>query len=446
MDDCTARHVLSYSVGVYLVVNAVRDARLLVDGPDCAFMRTQFIQGNHDYLSELISAAGYHNVVHTDLDPARVMFSREKELGQLLARLAGQAGCGLLMLTALPMAAVIGIDYRRLCRAAAAESGKQVVAVSGSSLQGDWLDGYRQALAELAANLELSDGKPSPEKVALVGLLFDRNEQDCLGNVRELKRLLSALGLQVVSIWPEGGDCRQLQAAGEAGVIVSLPYAREAARTLARRTGARLIETGLPFGLAATEDWLRQIADQLGLQQRAEPIIEQELAAVVPRLETVVPFLFSQRGFGFVGDPHLLAGFHQMMNLFGARLKFAVTTSFEYHAADYNFGKMEIPLLLEPRAEQLMKFLRRHLRDGNEIDCLVTNSTCLDAARPERHAVVEFGFPSYNAHALYDRPYLGFRGALAFVDGLANAMRLSRALKERAAPSPARRRRGKGKK
>ncbi len=38
-------------------------------------------------------------------------------------------------------------------------------------------------------------------------------------------------------------------------------------------------------------------------------------------------------------------------------------------------------------------------------------------------ATVEFGFPSFYTHCLGDRPFLGFRGFLPFVDTLANAVR-----------------------
>ena len=37
--------------------------------------------------------------------------------------------------------------------------------------------------------------------------------------------------------------------------------------------------------------------------------------------------------------------------------------------------------------------------------------------------VVELGFPSYFTHALYERPFLGFAGALAFIDSMANELR-----------------------
>ena len=44
-----------------------------------------------------------------------------------------------------------------------------------------------------------------------------------------------------------------------------------------------------------------------------------------------------------------------------------------------------------------------------EIDCLIGNGLALDFTDVE---VMNFGFPSEHAHALYDRPYLGFQGFL----------------------------------
>jgi nitrogenase molybdenum-iron protein alpha/beta subunit len=36
---------------------------------------------------------------------------------------------------------------------------------------------------------------------------------------------------------------------------------------------------------------------------------------------------------------------------------------------------------------------------------------------------MEFGYPSYFTHALHDRPYLGYKGFLAFCDTMANRLR-----------------------
>ena len=59
-EEFSPRLAYSYMVGVYLAVNAIRDARLVVEGPDCTYMKAQYVQGNHDVLSTLTSVSGYH--------------------------------------------------------------------------------------------------------------------------------------------------------------------------------------------------------------------------------------------------------------------------------------------------------------------------------------------------------------------------------------------------
>ena len=54
-EDFSMRVAYPYLLGVYLGVNALRDAFLVVEGPDCSYMKTQYIQGNHDWLSTLSS-------------------------------------------------------------------------------------------------------------------------------------------------------------------------------------------------------------------------------------------------------------------------------------------------------------------------------------------------------------------------------------------------------
>lgn len=428
--EFSPRHLLSCSVGTYVACNAIRDAYLVVDGPDCALMRTQFLQGNHDYLAELTSVGGKHKVVHTALEPAGVMRPREEALVELLKRVGSTKGVGCVLLTSLPIATVLATDYPRLCRRAAAAVGKPVIAVPGRSLTTDWLGGYEETLAALAAQLDLPNVRTAPNAVAVVGLLHDRNEADCRGNVREIERLIRGLDLDPVSVWLSGGDCADLRKAARAATVVSLPYGRKAARVLARRLGARLVEADLPFGLPASERFVRQVAEACDRKARGERWVESELAAVVPALEWVGPFLFRGRRFGFIGDPHVWPGFRETIELLGGRLEFSVLTACRHHRAGSEGAARADPdrLLVEPRAAELRRFLDERLAPGH-LDCLVTNSTCIEAAAGRNLAVVEFGFPSYDVHALYDRPYLGFRGALAFCDTIANRIRLHLALR-----------------
>lgn len=419
--DFTARAMYPYLVGVYVAVNALPDAWLLVEGPDCAHMKTQFIQGNHDWLSTLTSVSGFHRIGNTALHPAHMTRSREESIRAMLARMAANEAVQGLMLTSMPMAFITGADYERLCRDVSEATGKPLIHIPGKSLSGDWMDGYGETLNSLARQLDLSGGNPDPKKVAIVGHLYDRDEEDHRANIRDLRKILVELGLDPVSIWLEGQSFSDLSAVKDAGTILSFPYGRKAARWVAKRTGARLIECDLPFGLTATERWIRQLGSEFGCEEKAEALIEREVGEIVPRLEWVVPYLFQNRNVAWIGDPHLGLGFAEIADLLGARLKAMVIPN-----PRSSLGRLpqaigpDTKLLVWPHMREMSRFMTASLLDDG-VSLVVANNIGMGSLPV---ASVEFGFPSMYTHHLFERPFLGFRGFMAFVDSMANAIRL----------------------
>lgn len=413
--DYSQRVAPAFLIGTYLAVNAIRDLYLLVEGPDCAHMKTQYVQGNHDWLSTLTSVSGLHRVGNTAIHPDQMGGSREPALRERLLTMASHARVPALALTPMPMAMVTGADYARLVRDVAATTGKPVIYFARKELSGDWLDGYAEALAALAAQVDVSGGNKRPENVALVGYLFDRNEGDHTANLKEVEGLLECLGLKVISTWLSGRSYANLEQIRDADTVISLPYGRRAAAILSRRINARLIETALPIGLQATEDWLRTIGKVLGRDDKAQGVIDSRLRSVVPRLEWVIPSLLLGRQVGYVGDPYLLPGLAEFLDSIGISVPFFVITNATGRAREIPPNVRDCHQLIDPRQHTLSRFLRTHA-GRNQIDLLIANN----AGYMEEVPTLEFGFPSLFRHALYERPFLGFSGALALADSIAN--------------------------
>jgi nitrogenase molybdenum-iron protein alpha/beta subunit len=410
-----------YLVGVYLAINAVRDACLLVDGPGCAFTKACRIYGKHDWNSTLLSCVGDHRVQFTGTTVQSIVLGAEKEFrANLLEMLSRESDAGVFLAATFPFCSIVGTQYDLILREAALQESRPLMYIAGRSFESDWLDGYAEVLATIASSMAVPPQRGPTEDVAVVGYLMDRLEWEHQGNVRELRRILKALGLNPVSFWLSGETYEDMLKAGSAGTILSLPYGRQAAAEIARRTGASLIETDLPLGLEGTQRWIRQVAGGTGREDRGEAFIERELGDVVPKLEWVVPSALLNRKFAFAGDAHLFAGFSEMVEGLGGRVIAAFLTN--------RSNGEETPPGSSPFYRRVVKYEPREAvlmacwKDiEKETDLLVANTFALEILRPTVPSI-EFGFPSYFTHFIKEEPFMGFRGSLGFIQQMVNAL------------------------
>lgn len=401
---------LSFLTGVNLAVNAVLDAYLVVDGPNCVFFRTAQIQGNHDWNSTLVNCSGLHRVVDTDCTTERAAVGDDRLLISRLLKVDAQPDCRLILLCAMSMVMATGRQYDKILRDFAKQLEKTLVFIPPGSLEGDWLLGYSRTLEALAKEIPLDgDAERRADRVAIVGYLWDRNEADHRANLAELRRLLAGLGLELCSCWLSGGTVAELAAAARAGAILSFPYGREAAGILAGRTGARLVECRLPVGLEGTGAFLSTVGDALGRSEQAGALVERELAETVPKLQWILPHALLNRAVAVLGDPHLVRALADMAAESGCRV-----------VLEAALGRSAEP---GAHPEELRKKLE-DLHAGGSLDLEITNSMGLLLFNPLADIVpfVELGFPSHHTHALHDEPYMGYKGTLKLVERMANAL------------------------
>lgn len=403
------------TAGILLAVNAVPDAFVVEDGPGCHFYRAMAVQGRHDWASTLLSCEGHHRVQSSGVNLASIATSYEGMLRESVERLADQESAAVVLLSSLSMCGVAGTDYERVLKES--RCAKPVFRIPDPTLSGDWLDGYARTLEALAGGMDLAGACSREDAVAVVGYFMDRREGDHAGNVAELRRMLSALGLDCVTVWLSGERYEDLRRVRQAGTVIGLPHGRKAAAALARRLGVRLIETGLPFGLEGSSAWLRRVAGALGREERAEAFLSSELRRLAPALEWVIPRVFLNRRFVFAGDPHLLEGWMGLEAEVGMRLTGAFFNAGPQH--DAGAGRDEVETACEPSVESLRRSWKKLQGEGAEL--LVASSDVLTYLRPDC-ARLEFGFPSVDWHCLRDVPYLGLRGCAHLLERLASAL------------------------
>lgn len=411
---------IPYLHGAYLGLNAVSDAYFLGDGPNCLFDKAAHIHGRHDLFSTLLSCEGAHRVQHSGVNVFNIAGDTEKGLAADLRRVAAQPGCGAVFLGSMPMCSIVGTDYERILREALGAAARPAfVMPRRTSIAGDWLVGYADFLETMAKGMDLSGARPEKDAVAVVGYFMDRNEGDHHGNLRELRRLFGALGLDPVSIWLSGGSYESLREVRRASAIVSLPYGRRAAAELARRLALPLIELELPFGLEASRRFLSGLGRALGREGPAEELARRELDRVVPRLQWTVPHAFLGRRFAFTGDPHAARAFIELIEGLGGRLTAAVVLGNPAHLDEAARGELlaRPEVAFQPVTADVSKRWDE-IADENR-DVVVGSSFPFEHLR-RGSRWLEFGYPSEATHFLREEPFLFFEGALAFLSRLAN--------------------------
>jgi len=408
---------LPYLMGYFLAANAVRDLCAVVDGANCVMQKVELLAGNHDLFCTLLSEDGAHRAVCTMASPLNPHKNPEKKLAALLNSLASSGRFGAAAVTGLPFCRLAGIDYAGVARSVRGKV--PVCGVPAASMEGDWLDGYDATLEALAGALPLG-GKKSRLKAAVAGYFMDRNEYDHRANLKEMRRLLALAGLELVSTWPSGGDCAGLSRAGEAGLVISLPYGRRTARALAARTGARLLETGLPLGIGGTTAWLAAARKAAGLPGPLPAAVLAEeraaSAAVYPALRGL-----AARRLLFAGDPHLFEAF----SAFAAELCADVTIAFLCSDPRPCAARRPAELLFAPQPEAAAAS-RARLKRYERPALAVANSFAVTSGLTGGAPFLELGFPSYGHHCLEDDPFLFYSGARRLAARMLNAMQAGR--------------------
>jgi nitrogenase molybdenum-iron protein alpha/beta subunit len=274
-------------------------------------------------------------------------------------------------------------------------------------------------LEAMASGMDLDGAKPETDSVALVGYLMDRNEGDHRGNLRELERIVRALGLNPVSVWLSGKSYEELRAVRRAGTVVSLPHGRKAAKILAKRLAVDLVEAELPFGLEATRRFVETLGRAFGRERHARDFIARELDEVVPRLEWTVPHAFLGRRFAFAGDPHYAAAFAEQIADLGGVVVGTLVVGGEHHLPDAQRRALRerAGTIFEPVPSEVARTWGGLASGG--ADLIVGCAFAFDQVDRGRKWM-EFGYPSEDTHFLRDEPFLGFQGALGFLSRAAN--------------------------
>lgn len=412
--------------GLLTLVNAVPDLGMIIDCADCGEEKFAKIGLQHDLMSSLTDYSSGHRVRFSGLRAPDMVFGTESKVSEAVRALVSQRAPSLVLLAPSSVALLLATDLVAIAADLEAELGVPVAAVSARPLSGDFLEGFEVGLDALARKVALEASTAGGDTVGIVGHVFERFEEDQLGNVRELRRLLRALDCEVPAIWLEGSPTRELGAIGRAATLLAMPGGRRAAAAIAQRNGARVVECDLPIGLDGTVRWLTGVGEALGCSELARRFVDQELEVVVPKIERAVRRDLLGRSVVVAGGPHYVAELAEFLAELGLVVRLVLVQSRRTADGDQVGERMrrgghDPRIVVDPTLPLIDEALAE-LASSAPIDVIVGSGGARDAAKPLRIPYVEIAYPCYVRHALFDAPWLGFRGALWLTDAIASRL------------------------
>jgi len=385
---------LPFLNGVYVAIDAMPGACVIVDGPYCVATKAE-MQYCHNLRSDLLPPFGRSRVVQTGMLPgmeevAGLALDRREQVEKLFDEVCSWPEVEVVFATSFDFHVLLNFPLDRIGDRASKATGKKVLHVPSRSLGGDWLDGYGMTCDALAGGIDLDAGRRERGAVAIVGHLMDRTEPDQVANVAELKRLVAALGLETVCVWLSGTRVASLRDVERAEIVVSLPYAREAARTLGGRLEVEVIDLDLPVGLSRTERFVTTLGDRVGRAGAAREFVEKEVAGAIRDTERHVNrFIAGTHVYAPLTDCHLAEALGSMCSDVGAAFSAA-----------------------EPGPEVTSGACERRV-------LMVAPTLGGDGQVPA--GKIHFGYPDYLDHPVTARPFLGFAGYRVLVERMAEA-------------------------
>lgn len=317
---------------------------------------------------------------------------------------------------------------------------KVVLAVSTPSFRGNSYLGYDLIIQALAKSyVDLKHTKKN-NKVNILGI---PPVQDPFwkGNLKEIKRVLELIGIEVNTFFGEKEDLKSIKDSGDAALTVVLSdlVGVEAAKTFEEIHNIPYITTALPIGSIATENFLRVVGEVIGIDKGfIEKVIEDENDVYydyVERISEIYNDADLQRYAVVVGDSNYAPALTRFLSdELGFLPQLTVITDFvteeQKELINKSFENLESGLEANVRYDTDTSAVKRYLaevwkRNSNERYYDSLSPIVIFGSSFERSLSEEFKIPlvtvSYPAtgRIILNEGYTGFNGGLnLFSDAL----------------------------
>jgi len=367
---------------------------------------------------------------------------------------------GLMIMVSVTFIDLAGEDLKDEIEKAAVDIPCPVMLIPAPGYAGDMYKGYASVVLSLAKEIPWETPPANPKEVGLLGYFFDRYEKDHSSNLNHIKGLLSSMGLSLGTTLLSGKPYESLLDAHQAGVLLELPYARPISKKLGKTLkGRETVQTDLPFGIAGTSRWLRQVGEAAGVPshqtesviEKAEKHTRKQVEAMTGRWRSMPVAVFAEPPYaGGLCSMLLELGLQPVLvglkgKSLGGESEFRAVLEADGQSLSGDTLVLEEPSLARIRQECIRLLDEGRLEGifGSATDLNILNTlSAKNMARghntgpllPQGPFMVECGFPCRDYHALYPMPFLGYRGVEVWAQRILMAPRIWNAGRKPAFP------------
>jgi nitrogenase molybdenum-iron protein alpha/beta subunit len=269
----------------FSVIKGVRNCVPLVHGPTgCTYsVASTYRMGGCDYRGLPVEPT-----TCTAMDETNIVYGGEGKLTEAIREVEARYRPDLIVVLSCCCSGIICDDVETVAEEMGGELGLPILAIRSEGFGGDFRSGHEDAFRALLKLME-----PATEKLArtinIVGARIGPTYTEWTQDIDELERLVLAIGAQINGVIAGGCTVEQIRRAPSALLNASWCYdwGMKIGELMEERFGVPYSHTGLPYGLAATEDWIRGIAEPLGLMHEAQKFMDTERRTVADAMRTM---------------------------------------------------------------------------------------------------------------------------------------------------------------
>ena len=408
--------------GIFLGVHALPGAVLFLHTTVGCKFKTQMHLVDHDWFRE-----SHNQRLWTGVDDQRLIAGSGRRLVEFATTWYERRKPSLVVVTTNAAVELSALDVEAAVEELRGRLPCPVLLLKAPGYEGGVHRGYARLLRAVIPLLEW-DRAPREDRVTLAGYLFDRYEMDHAANMKEIRRLLNALGLYLGGVLFGGEPFETLKrTAPEAATVALFPLVHGLDVPGTRRT----VAVDIPLGLRGSAEFLRRVGAAAGLDRAGiESLIDREYERAVPLIARAARRIEGLR-IGVFLDSALAAAVAAFLTDLGAEVPFVALLG----RADADetrfreaFQRLAPPGSPPPRTilcgPSRNEAVRRFLEVASEAPIPVAVGSTVQRLVLNRHLtfVVELGFPATGRHAIYPMPFLGFNGALALTQRILDAV------------------------